>query len=113
MPPDDAWLLDMLIAARAVKRYTASVTWERFRDDEVLQSAVLHQIQIIGEAAHGVSEPFRGAHTRIPWGQMVGMRNKLVHHYFSILPERVWEVVAKDIDVLIEQLEQLVPPKPE
>jgi uncharacterized protein with HEPN domain len=101
----------MLAAARTVRRFTAGRTWETFRDDEILQNAVLHQVQIIGEAARNVSATFQAAQPLIPWPQIVGMRNRLVHHYFRILPERIWEVVETDIPVLIGQLETLVPPE--
>jgi uncharacterized protein with HEPN domain len=110
---DEAWLLDMLVAARKVRQFVEGIPWQSFRDDEVLQNAVMHQIQIIGEAARNVSEPTRAAHAQIPWPQIVGMRNRLVHNYFRILPERVWEVVTRDIDPLIVALEPLVPPDPE
>ena len=107
---DDAYMLDMLLAARKVESYTRNVNWERFRDDDLIQSAVMHQIQIIGEAARKISRHYKVAHSEIPWQMIIGMRNRLVHEYFDIIPERVWDVVERDIPELIRLIEPFVPP---
>ncbi len=107
---DDAYLLDMLLAARRVRQYTQGVTWERFQNDDLLQNAVMRLIQIIGEAARRVSPECQKAHPEIPWQQIVGMRHRLVHDYFHIDPERVWEVIEEDLPALIPLLEPLIPP---
>lgn len=106
MSKDEGWILDMLIAARKVRQFATGASWTGFQKDEVLQNAIMHQIQIIGEAARNVSDEYRLKLPGVPWPQIVGMRHRLVHHYFQILPERVWEVVEKDIDPLITALEQ-------
>lgn len=53
---DDAYMLDMLLAARKVENFTGGVSWEKFKTDDLLQNAVMHQIQIIGEAARKISQ---------------------------------------------------------
>jgi len=108
---DDAYLLDMLLAARKVLQFTRSTTWKQFERDEVLQHAVMRLIQITGEAARHVSPEFTGQHPEIPWRGIIGMRHRLVHNYVDIDPVRVWEVVRKDIPELIALLEPLVPPE--
>ena len=75
-----------------------------------LMNAVMRQIQIIGEAARKVSPKYQQAHPEIPWQGIIGMRNRLIHEYFRIIPGRVWDVVARDIPELIRFLEPLVPP---
>lgn len=107
---DDAYMLDMLLAARKVHSYTRNVNWGRFRDDDLLQNAVMRQIQIIGEAARKISRQYKDAHSEIPWQAIIGMRNRLVHEYFDIIPERVWDVVENNIPELIRLVEPLVPP---
>ena len=84
-------MLDMLIAARKVENFADGVTWEKFKTDELLQNAIMHQIQIIGEAARKVSQEYKLAHPQIPWQAIIGMRNRLVHEYFDIIPERVFK----------------------
>ena len=107
---DEAYLLDMLLAAREIREHTAGVSWQHFAEDRVLQNALMHLIQIIGEAAHKVSAEFREAHPGVPWTEVIGMRHRLVHEYFRIIPEKVWDVVEHHIAPLIEALEPLVPP---
>lgn len=110
---DDAYVLDMLLAARKVLEFTKDVDWVRFQRDELVQNAVMHQIQIIGEAASKVSPEYQDDHPEVPWRDMIGMRNRLVHEYFRILPGRVWDVVEKHIPQLVQLLDPLVPPEDE
>jgi len=107
---DDAYLLDMLIAARKVRQFTRDVTWEQFENDDLTQNAVMRQIQIIGEAARKISPQYQQEHPEIPWNEIIGMRNRLVHEYFNIIPRRVWDVVGGSIPELIRLVEPLVPP---
>ena len=108
---DNAYLLDMLLAARKVMQYAQGADFERFEQDEILQDAIMRRIQIIGEAARKVSEAFKEEHPEIPWYEISGMRNRLIHEYFRVIPEKVWEAVEKDIPDLIAALEPLVPPE--
>jgi uncharacterized protein with HEPN domain len=108
---DDAYLLDMLLAARKVQQFTRDVAWQSFQSDEILQNAVMRMVQIIGEAATGISPEFKQAHSEIPWNQIVGMRHRLVHDYVNIDLARVWEVVQRDIPELIALITPLVPPE--
>jgi uncharacterized protein with HEPN domain len=107
---DDAYMLDMLLAARKVEDFTAGISWEQFKANDILQNAVMRQIQIIGEAARKISRQYRDAHSEIPWQMIIGMRNRLVHEYFDIIPERVWDVVDRDIPELKRLIEPIVPP---
>lgn len=108
---DDAYLLDMLLAARQAREFAAGQTLESFRDNNMLQYAVVYLVQVIGEAARLVSDDCRQSHPEIPWSAIVGMRHHLVHEYFRVAPEEVWSVVANDLPPLIAQLEPLVPPE--
>ena len=108
---DDAYVLDMLLAARKVLEFTRGVNLEQFARDELVQNAVMRQIQIIGEAARRLSPEYQSDHPEVPWKDIEGMRNRLVHEYFRILPRRVWNVVEKHIPELVLLLEPLVPPE--
>ncbi len=112
MQRDESYLLDMLVAARKVVAYTRGVTWEAFHADTILQDAVMRQVQIVGEAGRALSDAFRQAHPEIPWQGIIGVRHRLVHHYFAIKLVMIWEVVERDIPALIGQLEPLAPPEP-
>jgi len=108
---DDAFLLDMLLAARRVLKYAQGLDFQRFENDEVLQDAIVQRIQIIGEAARKISQEFKEEHPEIPWFEIIGMRHRLIHEYFRVISEKVWEVIVKDIPSLIALLEPLVPPE--
>ena len=110
---DDAYLLDILIAARKVSRYAEGFSWEGFQEDGRTQDAVMRNLQIIGEAVRKISDEFRNEHPEIPWGDILGMRNRLVHEYGRIQMEKVWETVVDDVPALIRQIEPLVPPDAE
>ena len=113
MRRDDAWLLDMLLAARDAVRFATPLTFPEFEDDRLRQLAILKSIEIIGETASRISEETKAKHLDIPWTQIIGMRNRIVHGYFAIRLDRVWQTVQNDLSPLIAQLEPLVPPEPE
>ncbi len=108
---DDAYLLDMLLAAKKALDFTKEFTSQKFLIDDLVQNAVMRQIQIIGEAARKISDDSKKAHPEIPWKEIVAMRHRLVHEYFDIIPEKVWSVIETDIPRLIRQIEPLVPPE--
>jgi uncharacterized protein with HEPN domain len=76
-----------------------------------MQHAAMRLIQIIGEACRKISGESKNAHPQIPWTKIIGMRHRLVHEYFRVDAEIVWEVVSQDIPTLIPMIEPLVPPE--
>jgi uncharacterized protein with HEPN domain len=76
---NEAYLLDMLQAAREIQKHSSGVSFETFASDRVLQNALMHLIQIIGEAARMVSPEYCQSHGEIPWSIIIGMRNRLVN----------------------------------
>ena len=113
MRRDDAYLLDMLVAARKAVAFAAEVTYPEFVRSDLYQNAVFKVIEIIGEAASRLSDDRKTAHPEISWHQIVGFRNRIVHAYFEIDLGVVWRIVRDDLPVLISQLEPLVPPESE
>ena len=80
--------------------------------DENLRFALIHLVQVIGEAARHVSREFAASHAEIPWENIIGMRHKVVHDYLGVDEDIVWQVVTEDLPNLVEALEPLVPPAP-
>jgi len=113
MNRDESHYLDMLIAARKVQAFAAGLTEEAFYESELHQSAIIRELQVVGEVARQVSDEGKAAHPEIPWAEIAGMRNRLVHEYFRISLEIVWQVVKNDIAPLIAQLDPLIPPEDE
>jgi len=108
---DDAYLLDILIAARKVLKYTDGLSRQEFDSSDLVQNAVMRMLEVIGEAARRLSEEMRDEHPEVPWAQMIGMRNRLIHEYFRIDADKVWDAVQDDIPALISMVEPLVPPE--
>jgi uncharacterized protein with HEPN domain len=90
-----------------INRYAVS-DQQAFEEDELLQTWVVHHIGIIGEAARRISDDLRAQHPDVPWSQMIGMRNILVHHYFGIDAELVWATVKRDLPLLRNQLQSIL-----
>jgi uncharacterized protein with HEPN domain len=110
MRRDEAYLLDMLLAARKARQFVEGMTLEDFAASELHQNAVIRPLEIIGEAAARVSLEARAAHPGIPWDLMVGMRNRLIHEYFRVDLTVVWETLQQDLPDLIALLEPLITP---
>jgi uncharacterized protein with HEPN domain len=108
-PRDQAYLLDILIASRKALEFVKGLSFEEFQDSELHQSAVIRPLEIIGEAARMISDDVKAQHPEIPWGDMIGMRNRLIHEYFDISLATIWETVHDDLPHLIQQIAPLVP----
>lgn len=100
MPRDDAHLLDILKAARLAIEFKGMAGREEFLGDAKTQSAVLHQLLIIGEAVKRISTEFRVAHPEVPWKLIAGTRDKLIHFYEGVDLDEVWKMVAADLPEL-------------
>ena len=81
-----------------------------YDQDETLRLALTHLVQIIGEAAQRVSPEFRQNYPGLPWKEIVGMRNRIVHDYLNVDEDVIWEVVQQDLPSLVDALSQIIPP---
>jgi len=106
---DAAHLWDMLQAARDATAIVSGVSMEEFRRDRVRMLALERSMELIGEAARGVSKAFRGKHAEIPWKEMIGLRNILAHEYGRIDHDRLYTTAFKDLSELTAALESLLP----
>ena len=107
-PTDDEIIWDIVRAGRRLATFTAGIQWDAFLDDELRQSAVIRQIEIIGEACRRLSMEFRAAHHEIAWTSIIGMRNILIHAYTRVNLDDVWRVATRDAPQLIRLLEPLL-----
>jgi hypothetical protein len=101
---DHILLADIMVAIEKIQRYTAGYDKDRFLADERTIDAVVRNLEIVGEAVRQVSDAFKQDHVKIPWHQMAGMRNRIVHDYFGLDLDIIWHVVANDLPVLKLQL---------
>ncbi len=96
-------ILDMLDAIGQIERY-AEKGREAFYDNELIQIWIVHHLGILGEAAAKLGTEFSSIYPQVPWPQIVSMRNILIHEYFGINLDEVWQVVIKDLPELKRQL---------
>lgn len=108
---DEAYLLDMLIAAREAQDFSKGLTWEEFQRSSLHQHAIAKTLETIGEAARKVSDEMKAAHPEIPGRDIIALRHRIAHDYFHLDLVRIWQIVQEDVPVLIQLLEPLVPPE--
>jgi len=107
MRDDKERLLDIFEAIENIEKYAVRGR-AVFESDELVQTWILHHLQILGEAAARISDDFQERHPTIPWFKIIGMRNILVHDYFRIDIEAVWSVVKNDIPVLKKAIGEMM-----
>ncbi|MEE8363668.1 MAG: DUF86 domain-containing protein [Dehalococcoidia bacterium] len=110
MQRDAAYLVDVLAACRRVQQYVLGCAWEDFLADQMRQDAVIRQMEIMGEAANRLSPEARSRIGGVPWQDMIGMRNVLIHGYDAVDLAIVWDTAARRVPGLIEALERHVEP---
>jgi uncharacterized protein with HEPN domain len=109
MPKRDPDLLleDMLAAVQKIERYIAGMDQEAFLHDEKTLDAVARNLEILGEAAKQLPEDFLAQHPGVPWRQIAGLRNRIVHEYFGLDLELIWQVIRHDLPQLKTWLESV------
>ena len=106
MPRDErVFLEDIVDACRKVQRYTSDLSLERFRDDEKTIDAVVRNLEVIGEAAKQISAETRGQMAGLDWQRIAGLRDILIHNYFGIDIDIIWDVLANKVPLLIEAIQ--------
>lgn len=104
---DDATRLrHMLDAARKAVALVKGKGRSALDSDETLGLAVVRLLEILGEAARGVSQDFQDSHPKIAWKEMIGARNHLIHGYYEVDYDIVWQILEDDLPPLIQELEQ-------
>ena len=105
MKKDDAvFLQHILDAIEQIGAYTKDVSGEQFMQNRLLQDGVIRQLEIIGEASRNLSSELCQRHAEVPWSQIIGLRNRIAHAYFSVELRIVWEIVQDDLPLLKQQI---------
>jgi uncharacterized protein with HEPN domain len=105
-------LQDILEAIQHIRRHTA-ISRKAFEQDELVQSWCVRHLQIIGEAARALPDETRNNIPEIPWSKIIGMRHVLVHNYFGIDTDLVWNAVENQLDLLKTAIESFLKQPPE
>lgn len=101
---DKSRLEYILQAIERIRRYTKGKTFDDFIADDMMYYAVVKNIEIIGEASNMLTEEFRNTHPDTPWKLVNGMRNYIVHEYFQVDNNVVWDVITGDLPLLEKQI---------
>ena len=109
MQRDKAYLLDILEAAKLALSYVENKSKKDFLADIQCQDAVIRRLEIIGEAAGRITEETRNDLSNLPWSEMIGMRNIMIHDYDGVDIEIVWETVQNDLPRLIPVIKNVFP----
>lgn len=102
------YLSDILECIDFIDNYTAGVNWDDFKGNPEKQDAVLRRLEIMGEAVKGISADIRNQHPNIPWREIAGLRDVLIHNYFGITLEMVWNVVENDLDAIAGSIKTIL-----
>ena len=109
MPKRNSRLLieDIVTAVFKIEKYTAKSDREHFLKDEKTIDAVVRNLEIIGEACRQLPEEFKERHSTIPWHKIAGLRNRIVHDYFGVDLELIWQIISIEIPALKNSISSL------
>lgn len=105
---DRDYLADIDEAIRRIVEYTRGLSYQAFLESPMVQDAVLRNIQVIGEATKNLTKTTRAAHPNVPWREMAGIRDRIVHDYFGIDWKIVWEVAQTSLPDLLPIVEAIL-----
>ena len=105
MPRDSkVYLEDMLEAATKVRRYTIGMTRDQLAENSIVLDAVVRNLEVLGEAAKNVPEDMRAAHPEVEWKRIAGLRDILIHQYFGVDVDIIWDIRQNKLPSLIEKV---------
>ena len=104
---DLMYIEHILESIAKIQSYTKGLDEDGFHQSDLIQDGVIRQFEIIGEASKRISENLKAEYPRIPWKDMVGMRDILIHNYMQVEIDIVWETVVKFIPNLLTDLEEI------
>jgi uncharacterized protein with HEPN domain len=103
-----ARLEHMLEACLAIESFVSGLSYEQFESNQLVLSATIRQLEVIGEASRNLDPSFTKRYPDIPWRKLVGLRNVLIHEYFDVFYDKVWEVATQDVPELTKSLVQIL-----
>ncbi len=101
------FIADILNSIKNIEDFAKQLNKEKFSRDILRQSAIIRQLEIIGEAVKNIPDSFREKHPTIPWKEIAGFRDILSHAYFGVNIDRVWNIIEKDLSDLKKEIKKI------
>ena len=108
MRPEKLYLTDIVEAAQSIAKFVQGAGLDEFEQNEMMNSAVLQKLTVIGEAASRLPKEFTNRFPEVPWVDIIGFRNIAVHEYFAIRWDIAWTAATEEVPVLKEQIEKIL-----
>ena len=102
------YIKDILDSISLIEEFIGNIDFDEFKKDKKTSSAVIYQIEVIGEASKQIPKDKRTKYKDIPWKDMAGMRDKIIHFYFGVDHEIVWKVIKEDLPILKKELVRIL-----
>jgi uncharacterized protein with HEPN domain len=94
------YIQDILNSIEEIENFSTGLSFNKFMRDKKTINAIIRSLEVIGEASKNIPKQIRNNHPDIPWAKMAGMRDKLIHEYFGIDLEIIWQTIKRDIPTL-------------
>jgi uncharacterized protein with HEPN domain len=104
---DSAYIDHINDCIRKINEFSQGITLKEFKKNELVQDAIIRNIEIIGEASKKISSDTKQTYYKIPWKEIAGMRDKLIHDYLGVDFDVVWETIKKDIPALEKLIKEI------
>jgi uncharacterized protein with HEPN domain len=104
---DLSYLIDIVDCIMDINEFTNSIQYHQFEKDKMRKLAVERQLEVIGQAANKISKETQDLLNNVPWGNIIGLRNKLAHDYGEILAERIWAISKNSMQELLKEIERI------
>jgi len=108
MKRNKVYLQHILDSIAAIDSFVAAIKPEEFLEERLLQDGVIRELEIVGEAAKNLSEDFRNSNNHIPWKDIMGTRDRLIHEYFGVDLDTVWKTAKQDLPRLKKWVDDLM-----
>lgn len=105
---DKDFLSDIREAVRRITAYTAGMTYEAFLAGTRTQDAVIRNLEVMGEATKNLSAELRARYPEMPWKGMAGVRDRLIHHYFGVNLDIVWDIVTRELPDVASRIDEMM-----